>query len=61
MVILTKSDTVPSVKNDGIEMIYYKIQPSWPEAHLFSVELRIPQPDPEGATLSLPAWIPAVT
>lgn len=58
MVILTKSDTVPSVKNDGIEMIYYKIQPSWPEAHLFSVELRIPQPDPEGATLSLPAWIP---
>ncbi|MES9859101.1 MAG: PDZ domain-containing protein [Sedimenticola sp.] len=39
-------------------MIHYKVQPSSPEAHLFSVELRVSDPGPEGTTLFLPAWIP---
>ncbi|MEJ1356277.1 MAG: peptidase M61 [Candidatus Sedimenticola sp. (ex Thyasira tokunagai)] len=39
-------------------MMYYKVRPSSPKAHLFSVELRVTQPAPEGVTLFLPAWIP---
>lgn len=39
-------------------MIQYHIQPVAPEAHLFSVELTIPAPDPGGQKLTLPAWIP---
>lgn len=39
-------------------MIHYRIQPSRPEAHLFSVTLTIPTPTPEGQVLRMPAWIP---
>lgn len=37
---------------------HYHILPSSPEAHLFHITLTIPEPDPEGQVLSLPAWIP---
>ncbi len=36
----------------------YRIQPSAPKAHIFSVKLTIPVPDPTGQRLTLPAWIP---
>ncbi|MDX5936509.1 M61 family metallopeptidase [Acidithiobacillus thiooxidans] len=29
-----------------------------PEAHLFRVTLEIPEPDPDGQVLALPAWVP---
>ncbi|MGD9944810.1 MAG: M61 family metallopeptidase [Burkholderiaceae bacterium] len=38
--------------------IRYRIRPIDPHAHLFEVELRVAQPDPEGQRLALPAWIP---
>ncbi len=38
--------------------ISYRIHPSSPEAHLFKVELYIPQPATGGQRLTLPAWIP---
>jgi predicted metalloprotease with PDZ domain len=39
-------------------MIRYRIQPESPRAHIFRVELSIPNPDPNGERLTLPAWIP---
>jgi len=39
-------------------MIQYQVQPSSPEAHLFTVILKIAKPDPDGQCLTLPAWIP---
>ncbi len=36
----------------------YQIRPSAPNAHIFSIKLSIPQPDPAGQRLALPAWIP---
>ncbi|MFM9967183.1 MAG: M61 family metallopeptidase [Burkholderiales bacterium] len=36
----------------------YRIVPSRPEAHVFSVRLEIDAPDIEGQRLALPAWIP---
>lgn len=39
-------------------MIHYRIQPSRPEAHLFSITLTIATPAPEGQVLRMPAWIP---
>jgi predicted metalloprotease with PDZ domain len=38
--------------------VEYRIRPGNPEAHLFEVELRIPDPDPDGQVLVMPAWIP---
>ncbi len=38
--------------------VHYRITPSKPEAHLFSVSLSVEQPAAEGQVLSLPAWIP---
>ncbi len=38
--------------------ILYRIQPSDPEAHLFQVHVRVPEPSPAGQVFSLPAWIP---
>jgi len=38
--------------------IRYRIVPSRPEAHLFSVRCEIFEPDTEGQRLALPAWIP---
>jgi predicted metalloprotease with PDZ domain len=40
--------------------LVYRVQPSRPEAHLFAVELLIPDPGqgPDPLTLSMPAWIP---
>jgi len=38
--------------------IYYKISPCNPAAHLFSIELTIDSPDPNGQELYLPTWIP---
>jgi predicted metalloprotease with PDZ domain len=40
------------------QSIRYRIQPSHPEAHLFRVTLTLPEPDPAGQRLFLPAWIP---
>ena len=39
-------------------MIQYRIIPSRPEAHLFTVTVVVPEPTPEGQAFSLPAWIP---
>ncbi len=39
-------------------VIHYRICPSDPAAHLFGIELLIAQPDADGQSLSLPAWIP---
>jgi len=36
----------------------YILSPSNPAAHLFAVALEIPDPDPEGQRVMLPAWIP---
>ncbi|NMM38176.1 MAG: M61 family metallopeptidase [Glaciimonas sp.] len=38
--------------------ISYRIVPSDPAAHLFSVVLTVPAPNVQGQVLSLPAWIP---
>ena len=38
--------------------IQYLIYPHQPEAHLFRIRCTIPQPDPFGQRVSLPAWIP---
>lgn len=38
--------------------VRYSIQPSNPEAHLFTVICTVADPDPEGQRLSLPTWIP---
>ena len=38
--------------------VLYRITPIDPAAHLFEVECRIAEPDPEGQVVSLPAWIP---
>ena len=38
--------------------LHYRIIPSNPEAHLFSVSLTIQNPDPNGQIVSMPNWIP---
>lgn len=38
--------------------IHYRIWPVDPKAHLFEIQLRVDQPDPQGQSFSLPAWIP---
>ncbi|NYT65668.1 M61 family metallopeptidase [Alcaligenaceae bacterium] len=38
--------------------ILYTVTPSDPSGHRLSVQLHIPQPDPQGQALFLPAWIP---
>jgi predicted metalloprotease with PDZ domain len=38
--------------------IHYQIEPYDPAGHLFRVTLIIPEPDPAGQLLRLPAWIP---
>lgn len=38
--------------------IKFRIQPIFPEAHLYEVQCVIPDPDPQGQAFSLPAWIP---
>jgi predicted metalloprotease with PDZ domain len=39
-------------------VIRYAVTPADPAGHRFEVELTVPQPDPAGQTLRLPAWIP---
>lgn len=38
--------------------ILYRIVPSSPEGHLFTVACTVPDPDPDGQEFALPAWIP---
>ncbi len=38
--------------------IQYHVSLANPHAHLFNIDLRIPAPDHDGQTVSLPAWIP---
>lgn len=38
--------------------ITYRITPSDPGAHIYTVLCTIPDPDPDGQQISLPAWIP---
>ncbi|MGH8458934.1 MAG: peptidase M61, partial [Nevskiales bacterium] len=38
--------------------LHYRITPSQPQAHLFTVSCTVPAPDPEGQVFSLPAWTP---
>ncbi len=40
------------------DAIRYRIQPTNPGAHRFTVSCSVPDPDPEGQRFSLPAWIP---
>lgn len=46
--------------NDGEERtaVRYRIQPVFPEAHLFGVTLTVDRLDPAGQRFALPAWIP---
>ena len=39
-------------------MHHYTITPANPEAHLYTVELKIAAPSADGQTLKMPAWIP---
>lgn len=39
-------------------MIHYKIGSINPAAHYFDITLNIPQPNPQGQVVRLPAWIP---
>ncbi|MBX2836317.1 MAG: PDZ domain-containing protein [Gammaproteobacteria bacterium] len=39
-------------------MIHYKIQPSNPAAHVYSVTVSIPDPAAQGQRVYLPSWIP---
>ena len=38
--------------------VHYDLVPIQPAAHLFEVQLTVPQPTPDGQRLTLPAWIP---
>lgn len=38
--------------------IHYRITPTRPEAHLYSIRCTIANPDPQGQRVWLPAWIP---
>lgn len=38
--------------------LHYRVRPVRPEAHLFEVELELPEPPAEGLLLWMPAWIP---
>ena len=38
--------------------IHYRIHPSHPEAHLFSIQCVIKNPNPLGQRFAMPAWIP---
>lgn len=40
------------------QTIQYRVDATDPGAHVFAVRCRVPQPDPAGQQLSLPAWIP---
>ena len=40
------------------QVVAYRVIPRRPEAHLFTVECRIPAPNPAGESFILPAWIP---
>lgn len=46
------------MKIENKNAVSYRIIPSDPAAHLFSVVLTVPVPDSQGQVLSLPAWIP---
>lgn len=39
-------------------MIHYRIQPSRPEAHIFTITVTVPEPTLAGQVFALPAWIP---
>jgi predicted metalloprotease with PDZ domain len=38
--------------------VHYRVLPADPAGHLFSIDLTVSQPSPEGQNFSLPAWIP---
>ncbi|HET8598148.1 MAG TPA: PDZ domain-containing protein [Castellaniella sp.] len=40
------------------ELIRYRVQLADPAGHRYAIRLTIPQPDPAGQALRLPAWIP---
>ena len=40
------------------EVVAYRVVASRPEAHLFTVDCKIPAPNPAGESFALPAWIP---
>lgn len=42
----------------GTDPVVYRITPSDPHAHLFTVAMTIAAPAPDGQRLALPAWIP---
>lgn len=43
--------------HDGLSVLY-RVYPKNPAAHLFEVSCTVPDPDVQGQTFSLPAWIP---
>lgn len=38
--------------------LHYRITPTHPEAHVFTVECTVPDPDPHGQVVSMAAWVP---
>ncbi|CAM5199865.1 Putative metalloprotease with PDZ domain OS=Castellaniella defragrans OX=75697 GN=HNR28_002551 PE=4 SV=1 [Castellaniella defragrans] len=46
------------MKNELIQPIRYQVHLADPAGHRYVVKLTIPQPDPRGQALRLPAWIP---
>jgi len=40
------------------EAVRYRVELADPSGHLIRVTMTVPQPDPAGQRLSLPAWIP---
>ncbi len=46
------------MKSDNNTQIHYRIIPSDPYAHLYTVNLSIPFPNSKGQQLRLPSWIP---
>jgi predicted metalloprotease with PDZ domain len=46
---------MPAMRETTVD---YRICPFRPEAHLFEVECRLADPDPQGQLVRMPAWIP---
>jgi len=54
---------VPHFEKGGLggilqNLIHYQIQAQYPESHLLEVSCTIPNPNPKGQQLAMPAWIP---
>ncbi len=46
------------VRRVPVTAVAYTVVPLSPQAHLYRVHCRVPDPDPDGQCLRMPAWIP---